>query len=101
MVKSKTTMKQEEITLKLAKEVAKLSKNIKHLEDNAKAFRIIGNPWKLMWFSLLKGLMIGFGSVLGATVVVAVFVYLLAQIEFVPILGEWVSQIIEQVGVGQ
>ena len=94
-------MKKEEVTLKLAKEVAKLSKNIKHLEDNEKAFKVIGNPWKLMWFSLLKGLMVGFGSVLGATVIVAIFVYVLAQIEFVPILGAWVSQIIEQVGMAQ
>ncbi len=53
-----------------------------------------------MLMSLLKGLMVGFGSVLGASVLVAAFIYILAQISFVPIIGEFVEDIMGQVGSG-
>lgn len=88
--------KKDELTLELAKEVKNLSKNIRDLESE-KIFQLVSNPWRLMWYSFLKGLMVGFGSVLGATVIVGVFVYVLSQIEFIPIIGDWVKQILEQV----
>jgi hypothetical protein len=52
---------------------------------------------RLLWFHLLKGVAFGLGSVLGATVVLSTLVYLLSQMEFIPIIGEWVSAIIEVV----
>ncbi|MFH1720602.1 MAG: DUF5665 domain-containing protein [Patescibacteria group bacterium] len=90
---------QEKLTLELAKEVKELSKNIRNLESE-KIFQIIKSPWRLMWMSFLKGLMVGFGSVLGATVIVAIFIYLISQVEFIPIIGEWVNEIVEQVQTG-
>ncbi|MDC2890469.1 DUF5665 domain-containing protein [Psychrosphaera algicola] len=50
-----------------------------------------------MWFSLLKGISLGLGSVLGATVVLSTLVYLLSQMEFIPIIGEWISAILDVV----
>ncbi|MEK7097931.1 MAG: DUF5665 domain-containing protein [Patescibacteria group bacterium] len=93
---TKKHLKTDELTLELAKEVKSLSKNIRELESE-KVFQIVSNPWRLMWYSFLKGLMVGFGSVLGATVMVGVFIYLLSQVEFVPIIGDWVTQILDQV----
>jgi hypothetical protein len=52
---------------------------------------------RLLWFQLLKGVAFGLGSVLGATVVLSALVYLLSQIEFIPFIGEWVSEILEVV----
>ena len=54
-----------------------------------------------MWFSFLKGLMIGFGSVLGASVLVGIFIYILAQIRLVPILGDLVEDVINQIQIEQ
>ena len=54
---------------------------------------------KFLWFSFLKGLMIGFGSILGASVLVGLFVYLLAQISFIPILGDFIEDIILQIEI--
>lgn len=54
-----------------------------------------------MWFSFLKGLMIGFGSVLGASVLVGIFIYILAQIRLVPILGDLVQDVIDQIQIEQ
>ena len=52
---------------------------------------------KLLWFHLLKGIAFGLGSVLGATVVLSMLVYILSQMEFIPIIGEWITAILEVV----
>lgn len=48
-------------------------------------------------FQFLKGAAFGLGSVLGAGVVLSLVVYLLSQIQFVPIIGELIRQILEQI----
>lgn len=63
--------------------------------------QVFARPWKFIWFSFLKGLMIGFGSVLGASVLVAVFIYVLAQIRLVPVLGDFVQDVIDQIQIKQ
>lgn len=65
-----------------------------HQHKMIKAYNSIPH---LLWFNLLKGTAFGLGSVLGATVVLSVVVYLLSQIEFIPFIGEWVSAILEVV----
>ncbi len=50
---------------------------------------------QLLWFHLLKGVAFGLGSVLGATVVLSALVYVLSQFEFIPYIGEWVSEILD------
>ena len=82
--------------LALTKELKSLSKEIRKLKDQD-FMQVFNNPWKFMGFSLLKGIAVGFGSVLGASVVVALFVYLLSQISFVPFVGEFVNEIIGQI----
>ena len=44
---------------------------------------------------LLRGLAIGLGSVVGATVLVTIFIQILAQFEFIPIIGNWAHEVIE------
>lgn len=78
-----------------AKELAKEVKKLKELEF----FQVFKHPWKFMWFSLLKGMMVGLGSVIGASVLVGFLVYLIGQISFVPILGDFVEDIITQINL--
>jgi len=40
---------------------------------------------------------VGFGSVLGASVLVAIFIYIIAQIQVVPFLGDFVQDVIKEV----
>ena len=82
----------------LAKEVKDLTKEVRKLK-NLEFLRVFKHPWKFLWFSFLKGLMIGFGSILGASVLVGMFVYLLAQISFIPILGDFIEDIILQIEI--
>lgn len=50
---------------------------------------------KLILFMFLKGAAFGLGSVAGATIVVSLLVYIVSQIELLPIIGEWVKAILE------
>ena len=57
--------------------------------------KIHESAWKFLYYNLLRGLAIGLGSVVGATLLVTIFIQILAQIEFIPILGNYAHQIIE------
>jgi hypothetical protein len=51
----------------------------------------------ILLVSFFKGLASGLGWILGATILVSLLTYVLSQIEFIPILGEWVSQLIIEI----
>lgn len=65
--------------------------------NNHKLIQAYNSIPRLLWFHLLKGVAFGLGSVLGATVVLSTLVYLLSQMEFIPIIGEWITAILEVV----
>ena len=50
-----------------------------------------------IWITFLRGMAFGLGSVLGATFLVYVLVQTLSQFEFIPILGDWAAQLIQQI----
>ena len=64
---------------------------------NHPALRMQRSVIAMLSFNLLRGLAFGLGSVLGATILVYATVQILAQIEFIPILGDWAIQLIEQI----
>ena len=67
--------------------------------NNHRFIRLHDSLWKLGAFQLYRGLAFGLGSVLGATLLVSILVRMLGSIDFVPVLGEWVQQIVDQIGV--
>ena len=81
----------------------KKEENIKSLEKSLNKilehnfFKIHSSFWKLLLISLLRGLASGLGWVLGATILVSLLTYTLSQIEFIPILGDLVSRLIEEI----
>jgi len=48
---------------------------------------------RLIGFNFLRGLAFGFGTFVGATFVLSMIVWSLSQIEFVPIIGGWASEV--------
>jgi len=84
------------LEVELAREIKVLSKEIRRMKD-MEVIQIFKQPWRFMGFCLLKGILIGFGSVLGATIFLSLFVYLLAQISLVPIVGDFVKDVIETI----
>jgi hypothetical protein len=55
----------------------------------------------LIWFQVVRGLAFGLGSVIGATVLVALFISMLGELDFIPILGEWAKRILEIMQAGK
>ncbi len=52
---------------------------------------------KLLGVQFLRGVAFGLGSFLGATLVVSALIYSLSSINFIPIIGDWASQIAERI----
>ncbi len=87
-------------SLALAREIKELATEISRLKK-MDFMQVFNHPIKFLFYSFLKGLMIGFGSVLGASVLVGIFIYILAQIRLVPILGDFVQEVINQIQTEQ
>ena len=88
--------KKNKILEKNDQEVKKLSEAIKSLNNN-KIFKIYNSTKKVLFISFLKGLASGLGWIIGATILVSILTFALSQIQFIPILGEWVSKLIAEI----
>lgn len=76
-------------------DVARLADEVALL--NAHSFITLHNrPWRLLGFQFAKGLAFGLGTVIGASILVSAIAVALAQIEFLPIIGEWAAEIARQ-----
>ena len=64
-------------------------------------FRAHTRWYRMMYFYFLRGVAMGLGTVIGATVLLSVMLWLLAQVEFLPIIGDWAAQIAEQMRAAQ
>jgi hypothetical protein len=63
--------------------------------------RIHDSVIKVVFFQFMRGLAFGLGTVLGASILVSILVGVLAQIEFVPLLGDYAVRLIEQIEAAQ
>lgn len=80
----------------LTKELRALRTEVAEL--NAHRFVTLHDSlWRLGLFQLYRGLAFGLGSVLGATILVSLAAYLLAQIDFIPIIGDWAADIAREI----
>jgi len=86
-------------TERLAAEVHALREEVA-LMNSHRFIRLHDSLWKLGAFQLFRGLAFGLGSVLGATLLVSFLVQMLSSMDFIPVLGDWVGRIIEQIKVG-
>lgn len=73
----------------LRKEVAKLNEH--------RFIKVQNSTPRLLWFQLLRGLALGLGTVIGASALVSLVAFALAQIDFIPIVGEWAADLARQI----
>lgn len=80
----------------LTTEIRELRAEVERL--NGHRFLRVQNslPRMLLW-SMLRGLAMGLGTVIGATVVVSAAAFVLSQIDFIPILGDWAAEIAREI----
>ena len=80
----------------LAREIAALRRELARL--NAQRFiRIQNSEGRMLLVQFLRGLALGLGTVVGASALVSVVAYFLAQIDFIPIVGEWALELADQI----
>ena len=89
-------VRENKILEKNDNEIKKLREAIKSLNNN-NIFKIYDSTKKILFISFLKGLATGLGWIIGATILVSLLTYILSQIEFIPILGDIVSQLIQEI----
>ena len=53
-----------------------------------------GSTGRIAWYSFLRGVAFGLGSVVGPTILVSALVYALSSVDFVPVVGEWAAEVI-------
>ncbi|SNR65043.1 hypothetical protein SAMN06265370_11449 [Puniceibacterium sediminis] len=62
-----------------------------------KFVRLHDNMIKLVWFQFLRGLAFGLGGVIGGGALVSVVVLVLSQVEFIPVIGNFATDLIEEI----
>ena len=77
----------------LEDEIKALRREVAQLNSH-RLIRVYDSTTRLLWFQFLRGLVFGLGSVVGATILVSVLVYVLSFVDFIPVLGEWAAEII-------
>ncbi|WP_424941579.1 DUF5665 domain-containing protein [Aliiroseovarius sp. S253] len=82
----------------LSQEVRALRAEVERM-NNHRFIRLHDSLFKLGMFQLYRGLAFGLGSVLGATILVSWVIYMLGSIDFIPVLGDWATQIIDEIKV--
>lgn len=83
------THDQEVMLSKLTRELTRLNKH--------RFIRMHNSLWRLLSFNFMRGLAFGLGSVMGATVLLSVVVFWLSQFEWVPLIGDWLGQLAEEI----
>ena len=56
---------------------------------------------KILFNNFLGGLAWGFGTVLGATIVVAVVLFLISKLDTVPFIGDFISRVLHEIELRQ
>ncbi|GKY86768.1 DUF5665 domain-containing protein [Sinisalibacter aestuarii] len=80
----------------LAAELQALRAEVVRLNEQ-RYFRVESSLWQVAFWSLVRGLAFGLGSVLGGTILLAFLIRMLGSIDFIPVLGDWAQQLIEEI----
>ncbi len=81
---------------KLVDEVQALKAEVTRLNEQ-RFFRIESSLTQVAFWSLVRGLAFGLGSVLGATILLSILIRVLGSIDFIPVLGDLAQQLIQEI----
>ncbi|MGP6087276.1 DUF5665 domain-containing protein [Antarctobacter jejuensis] len=77
-------------------EIARLTDEVQRLNQH-RFVRVHNSIWRLALWQFIRGLALGLGTAVGATALVSAVVIVLSQIEFIPILGDLATAIIDEI----
>lgn len=84
----------------LTREIAALRAELRVLNSH-RFVRIHNSVPRFLAFNFARGLALGLGTVVGATLLLSMLVGALSQIEFLPIIGDWAAQIAARIRESQ
>ena len=72
-----------------------LSKREKQLAAEAMEYFIqyVSSPWRIVWVNFLAGVFRGLGALIGASIVLALIVWVLTLLVDVPLVGEYAKDV--------
>ena len=85
----------EEVPRNTREELSALRRELQRLNRHG-FVRMHDSVPRLLAFNFARGLAFGLGTVVGASVLLSLAIWALSQIEFLPIIGEWASEISKQ-----
>jgi len=91
----------EENILKMNRQFEALSGEVRSLRELLERLRLqqyvraVLNVRRIAWVSFLSGILNGLGAVIGATLILALVVYVLSRLEVVPHIGRFISEIVK------
>ncbi len=80
----------------LDNDVAALRRELERL-NNHRFIQIHDKPVRLLAFNFARGLAFGLGTVLGASMLLSIAAWALSQIDFIPVIGEWATLIVNEI----
>lgn len=80
----------------LTEEIRALRIEVRRLNEH-NFIKVQNSMPRMLGFMLLRGLALGLGTVIGASVLVSIVLFFLSQIDFIPIIGDWASNLAEQI----
>ena len=83
----------------LRDEIRSLRAEVQRLNDH-NFIKVQNSTRRMLTFMLMRGLALGLGTVIGASVLVSILAFVRAQIDFIPIIGEWAQNFAAAYGVG-
>ena len=77
-----------------------LTEEVRKLNEH-RFIRVQNSYWRLITYQFVRGLAFGLGTLMGATVLVSLLAWWASQFSFVPVLGEWLNQIVQEMEAGR
>ena len=75
-----------------------MDKDAERANQNLKEFiRYSSSPWRIVWTNFVAGIFRGLGTVIGASLVIALIIWVLALFADLPLIGEYATEIKEAV----
>lgn len=56
---------------------------------------------RMLFYQFARGLAFGLGTLMGATVLVSIIAWWASQFSFIPVLGEWLNQLVIEMESGR
>lgn len=92
-----STSNSDSVSAEPAMDALEQIKNIKNELERLNSHKLItayDNISKLLFFQFMKGTAFGLGTLFGASLVVSLLIFLLSQVEFVPIIGDLIQDVL-------